>query len=422
LKRKIIITAIFGYVLGFHSIYLFHLFALAWIFRSVSQSLLGISIVVYQKKLLKPILIFVIYTFVSIIWHPDFIIWAKYQFYLLCGLIALLAVYQSANNINELNLVFKLIVIYLGINFFVGLLESFNIMRLPMSRYSPYANYFGVEGLDVGSFDEERLIAVGKKPTGFNFNPNNFGFVVMLALPFILFWKKKIQAFIGIILAIWLLISIGSKSLFLAFIFMIASLPFYYRLSYKKIMLIFFIPVVLLLILFLPKFFLIENSGLSRMYSSFDVIQQGVKLILSGQIVGNDSTSFRALNYLFGIQELIKSHGLGLGFGGIQARLIEENFKIQAFHFFFLQMLVDLGVIYFTLFMIFYMKLIYKLNKFSKNNTNKQLSYYMKSASLSLFVAIPASVAPSGIHYLLTFYILIGFSLLLLKINAKEII
>jgi len=188
------------------------------------------------------------------------------------------------------------------------------------------------------------------------------------------------------------------------------SLVFYTKLTYKSTFLVFIgivaLPAILAVLLSLSSNF----DELERMYGLFDHTALLFTLLLEGDIVANNSTTTRALIYHTGIHELIKSYGLGVGFGGI------EYIVGASFHSFFLQLLIDLGVIVFVILMALYFGLIIKLRSIYFYSRDPVFAYFSRASSLSLLLVIPASFAPSGIHYQLSFYLLIGFSLSILKI------
>ena len=112
--------------------------ASAWLFMAVIHLSMyrGGKLTLQNKKNLYPVFGLTLYSFLSFIWHPDITVWGRYQFYLLCGLTVIMAVYQSIGNRSHLNSVFKTISILVGLNLVIGLLESLEILRLPMSPYS----------------------------------------------------------------------------------------------------------------------------------------------------------------------------------------------------------------------------------------------------------------------------------------------
>ena len=49
-----------------------------------------------------------------------------------------------------------------------------------------------------------------------------------------------------------------------------------------------------------------------------------------------------------------------------------------------------------------------------------RISYFSAAISLSLVCAIPASISPSGIHYMLPFYVLIGLAISICTIIEEK--
>lgn len=421
LRAAVIASAMLGYVLSYRSIYLFHIVALVWIYASTFLLLRGKRIVILEPTLLLPLIFLSGYLLLSGLWVVDVTVWARYLIYWLCGLTALLAVYQSAFNDISLNKVAKLIFALWLLNMATGLGESVGLWRLPMSPYSPHVNTFGYTGVDLESLPARSKELLAGMPTGFNWNQNNFSFVALLGMPFVLLWKNRKFAAVGSFLGAYLLITIGSKGAFLAAIFMILLLPAYLEHPPKRTI----VAVISLLLVGAVGFQLVLQSGfnvhgVSRISSAIDQVIRGVSLIAEDQDFTKDSTGTRAQIYSFGLQQLLASKGMGLGFGGAESSLIHANFAIQSFHFFFLQMLVDLGIIVFCLFFFAYLWLAIKLRFIATISPKPTIRFLAKSCSLALIVAIPASISPSGVHYVLPYYILIGLGLAVIKVHSID--
>lgn len=416
LRRGVIATAMIGYVLGYSGIYLFHLVAAGWLLFSTALIMCSGSVQVSRVEYLLPIGLIFSYTVTTVMWHPDMVVWARYHFYFVSGIVALLSVYQSIDNREQLDWAFRFIGVLLGVNLFVGILESLGVMRLPMSPYSPHSSYFGIEGINLADLRPDSEAIVSRKPTGFNANPNTFGFVLMLALPFFALAKNKLVVFGGFIVTFWLMAAIGSRGHFLALLFLFALLPFYRPLSWKRLGLLAAMPGVLIAGVLLVGLLAPEFPGVARMLDVFDQLARGLRLMGTGQIDLFDSVGTRAEIYLFGLREFLSNPAFGLGFGGAEARLTQEGFGITSFHFFFLQMLIDLGALVFVLFMCVYLGLAFSLRRIALRRSDAQLAYIAGACSLSLLVAIPASLSPSGVHYVLGYYVLGGFSLAILKV------
>lgn len=152
----------------------------------------------------------------------------------------------------------------------------------------------------------------------------------------------------------------------------------------------------------------------NRAFSAFNQIERAANLAKSEDFKAEDSTSVRTFMYLYGVNELFASNGLGIGVAGVGSKLASEtnlfgeDKDIFSFHNFFLEMVVDIGVIPFVIIMLAYLKLAFSLIKESRYKID---SYMAKACGLSLLTIIPASIAPSSIIYVFTFWIVIGFSI-----------
>lgn len=157
----------------------------------------------------------------------------------------------------------------------------------------------------------------------------------------------------------------------------------------------------------------VENRALS----AFAQIDRGLNLIKDGGSQETDSTGQRAAMYLYGLEELKSNLVLGVGVAGIatklstEADLYEESSELYAFHNFFLEMLIDLGVVVFSILMMFYTWLAFRLIKLSRHQSNKVAAYLAKASGLSLITILVASISPSSIIYILTFWVVIGLAL-----------
>ena len=133
----------------------------------------------------------------------------------------------------------------------------------------------------------------------------------------------------------------------------------------------------------------------------------------------SNSTDVRASVYTLGIINLLENPILGLGLGGIQNVLLNMNSPIQSFHFYFLEVLINYGFIFYLFFIIFYIKLIFNVYRVSLRIVDK----VNKNISLSIFytlVIMPfASIAPSSIVYNLTAWTVVGLALSIVHLDKE---
>ena len=161
---------------------------------------------------------------------------------------------------------------------------------------------------------------------------------------------------------------------------------------------------------------LVPDYQLARNLRSFDDTSKFLEgLMMGGGIDQGTSSGSRLQIYLAGLKAFVNSSGFGLGLGGTQGYLNDMGFSLLSVHFFFLELLIDLGIYRFLFIFFCFSVLIFKLWKVSGNKTAySNYRYYSASSSCALLLSLPASIAPSGLYHFLPFYILIGFAVGLL--------
>lgn len=395
-------SAVLGYVVSVGKFYLFHLAA---VFYLVFLSLGFVKMRTKAIQLTFPLLLFIFFAIVSLLWAPSFTNGLYYVFYFSNAFFIVFALVNYASTPKKLNYVFMVLATFLSLNFFVGVLETTGHFRLPMSPY------YG-----------DDLTA----PSGFNANLNNFGFVLLICFPFLFLYHRNWVRFLACILVLWIAFRLGSKGFFLG---ILAFFAFYFAMELNKKRTWGWIG--LLVVAVVTGGALLSNSFEEaktsyRIFTVFEQIDRGVALMTSDNVVPSDSTSIRSFIYLQGIKQLVSSYGAGLGIAGIGTKLAKEtdffgeDKSIYSFHNFFLEMLIDFGVFPFVIMMYFYLRLVYSLKTWAKRTKDLRLQYFAKSSCLSLLTALPASIAPSSIIYIFTFWLLVGFSIATLSCLRQQ--
>lgn len=399
-------SAILGYCLGYGKLYAFHIFSLGYI---ASLALGFLTIKKSALKILAPVIFIYICILISSIFKNSLLSYT-YLFYYTCAFLCLLFL---ANVTKKENIFFayKIIFLFLFINLLIGLGEGLGVFRLPMS---PYSSYFDLFGRNLSEVNPKLIALQGANyPTGFNFNQNNYGFVVLIFFPYLYLHPNKVVRFISMPAIVFIAYSIGSKGFLLGILsFFMFYILFFLNLTRKIII----IPFLFLLFIVV---FLWGVDFDNRMWAAFSQIERGFSLMLEGRISPLDSTSERAYIYLLGVKELLSTYGFGVGVGGISEILLFRGDTVASFHFFFLEFIVDMGIFLGLFFFIFYYINIRRLIYRSKIEEGF-VAYLNKATALSLLVAVPASISPSSIIYILTFWIVLGFSLSLYYLSDNK--
>ncbi len=401
-----------GSVLGYGKVYAFHLLLILFYFILIKKFNL------ITNKYTVSFLIFIFFATLSIAWAPNKINGALDVVLFLFQFSCIAAVIFRVKLTNELESNFKIIFNVLLANLYIGILEIIGIMRMPMSFYSPYANFFGRTGYQIAGLSEDAVRKLAQTPTGFNYNPNNFCFVMLLFLPFCYFSKSKIFRATHTPLIIFCILMTGSRGGLLALLSFFGLMIILEDEKPRKIIDLF---AFIFLVIFID--FCFDIGLISRFYQAANLQTEQVINFQSNSnmtLTSLDSASYRFKLYCFGIKSFVKTYGLGTGVGGISS-LAAEHFGVKSisFHNYFLEQSINLGLFFVLFFSLWYGFILKSLFKISLSSSI-ELRYYTKSCFYALLIALVGSISPSSIIYELSYWIIIGFSISLLIYSTKS--
>ena len=253
-------------------------------------------------------------------------------------------------------------------------------------------------------------------PTGFHWNPNDLAVLLGMVFPFFLFHKNKWIAFSGNIIILWLIIQCGARIVFISyFIMLLFSYLFINRKNYV-------VPLITTIVIL----FCCSNgfSTLQGKYPKFNEIQSFTYGLIGfnqpqfnqdNEDLKNSSIAIRRELIKFGVNASITHYGIGVGGGNSKYELekiggIGEK-KIVNLHNFWIELLIEGGIIYLLVFIFWYCLLLWKLFQIARIVEEKKLKYFSKSLFVALCGFIVSAIAPSTIIYFLPMYILFGFSI-----------
>ena len=162
-----------------------------------------------------------------------------------------------------------------------------------------------------------------------------------------------------------------------------------------------------------------ENPRLNELANSFGI----VTLYATGQLDVDNSLRWRLELAKNGIDALIKSKGLGVGAGGsvvIQEKIGGVAGRFTSMHNFWIEILVEAGILFFILFSAWYIAIIINLYKILRKIKN-QLSIRATAIFLSMVSFIPAALAASSTVYFFPMWIMLGLSIAIINLNNSLI-
>ncbi|GHV55339.1 hypothetical protein AGMMS49579_17940 [Spirochaetia bacterium] len=353
----------------------------------------------------------------GIAWSDYRLYTLRYIVYLLLGISVIFVFSTWVTTIERYKYIFAIIKNVVFIEFVVSILEILRIFRWPNSPYSQYAPLFRRGAKDFSMYADDVILRIMSSPTGFTGNPNDLAIFVVMVLPFCLFSRKFYVPIFGAILSLIIIISASSRGVFIAFTI---GMTVYFCMKYKKLFLI-IATVILFLItgLTYPILDILkksENAKISEITSSFGVLAT----YLTGKSTQGNSISIRQQLIGNGLIELKISKGLGVGGGAsIAIQQVKYGLGVTSMHNFWVEILVEGGIIGFLLFLAWYLSLMYKLLTISKKTKNDFIKYISSSLFLSMTFFSVGCISASSVIYNLTMWLMFGMAISIIYINKN---
>ena len=115
------------------------------------------------------------------------------------------------------------------------------------------------------------------------------------------------------------------------------------------------------------------------------------------------------------------SYGMGVGAGGsqaIQEKLGGVDGRFTSMHNFWVEILVEGGIIFFIIFAAWYGSITFNLFKIGRG-LDKEISVWATIIFLSMIGFIPACIAASSTIYFFPMWIMFGLAISIININNQ---
>jgi len=424
------ISVLIGSGISYSFVYLAHILAIPILYIILKKSNFDVKKLQIEGRWHWIFIIMIVWYALSVFWSYSPLLSLKYLAYILFGFFIVYSVVFFSNNLKNqqtiLNTLFWVLLVELGVCF----LEIFTSFRYPISQYSECLEFFN-RNVDITSRTVEELKYISFYPTGFHWNPNNLSVLFGLAFPFMLYSKNKYLKYFGSAVVFFIIIMASSRAVYIS---LIAMLLIYLFLKSYKHLLIGLLVLLSVQVVYYQTNISNQNVFTQRLLETTDnssVSKFAVnkfKQIFSNNMEtpDQDSSSLNIRIYLIknGINELIETNGLGVGGGAsvvVQERELNEISNIRSMHNFWVEILVEGGVLFFLTFIIWYFFVSRKLYFISRQNQiNEQLKYYAQSLFLGLCGFFISAISPSSVIYFFPMWLLFGFAISTILIYDKS--
>ncbi|HBS86678.1 MAG: hypothetical protein A2W91_11670 [Bacteroidetes bacterium GWF2_38_335] len=418
-----IASIIIGVAISYKQLYLFHVIAIASLFFIFSKNDHLENI---KNKYLIIFIVTALWYLFSILWAPIFSEAIKHSFYILTGTYIVFYLTVSIKKEQELTSIFKVASYLVLIEIVICLIEIFTPFRLPVSPFSEYAELFGRSSI-TGTTAFEQL-SLETSPTGFHWNPNNLALFMLMVFPFFLMIAKNtFIKYFGILSIILIIFATSSKSAFIGIILIITVYAIIKRkwLSYLTLLLIY----SSIFIIILNRSKLTEHPITSKLTETTEYFTIAYKPIFNlldikiddVEITGENSNGMRLILIKNGLKLFSETYGLGAGAGGSIYAQQRENYKTESLHNFWLEILIDGGVLIFSLFIYMYISIFLCFSKIYKSTNKTSIINYLTKSFILLFIGFPiGALGPSSLIYFLPMYAMFGIAVSIINIHKSN--
>jgi teichuronic acid biosynthesis protein TuaE len=416
-----IVSIILGSAAAYSKLYLFHVVLI--VFLTVSLCSRRLHVIQINRKMqnydVAFFLCFLLWYFSSIYWAPDNFYAVKYCVYIVLGALTAFVTVEICRNLQRLRAVLFVILVMMSVQIFLAIMEGFRLIRLPFSPYSPHRWIFGREPNSFEGLRPSQVDHVLSVPTGFMANPNNLSALLILVLPLFLSHARWWVAIFGSA-AIYLVVDMtgaraGMVGFWVVIILAMALFPGY-RLRTG------------VLAGFLVAVSVSGLSPVAAQRSSLDDYSNSIARyslgLSSGQADGKDSVGIRVQLILNGLEALRESSGLGVGAGGsvaIQQHVADgRTGKILSMHNFWIEILVEGGLLFAAIFFTWCGWLVLRLWRIGRSAGNSTIRYMGQALCLGFMGFFFSAIGPSSVIYMLPMWMFIGLALATIRLDAEE--
>ncbi|MEC4714289.1 O-antigen ligase family protein [Cocleimonas sp. KMM 6895] len=411
-----------GSGVGYSKLYLFHIVLVIFFFS---------FLYVYakngkQETLFSPRNKYIYFLYFFFSWYTLSIIWSlnplytlQYLFYLTIGISIVFLINSYANTIYKYSQIFVILKLFFLIAILIGILEAFTPFRLPTSPFSEYASLFGRKGTDFVDFNIDIIATIRSAPTVFWGNPNNLAVSMIITLPFFLLQDKFSIKLIGLS-SIFLIVSMaGSRGSLISFAFLLFLYLFMKGIRYWLPIIVIFLTSLMFIPNYIEGLKDSDNARIAEMAGTGDALFK----YLSKQENSLNSISARQQLIKNGLDALWDSKGLGVGGGAsiaVQEQKGEVGGRLKSMHNFWIEILVDAGIVVFILFMTWYLSISIKLYLIHKRSKDIFFRYNSGALFLSMMSFLISAISASSVIYLLPMWLMFGMSIALISLHRKE--
>lgn len=355
----------------------------------------------------------------SIFWAQDELLALQYCIYIVLGALTVYFTTTICRTLERLRSALRIVMGTVALELVLALMEGMRLIRLPFSPYSPHRWIFGREPSDFEGLSQSQIDHVMSVPTGFMGNPNNLTALLVLVSPLFLFASRWWVAVLATSATYIVIEMAGSRAGIIGFwVVMGLGIVLFvgHRLRTGAIG-------ALIIAMTMGSGLLQGAQPLPGIEAYSGAVTRLSEGIVTGAATGGDSVGVRTQLILNGLDALRETYGIGVGAGGsitVQRNAASEGIgEIESMHNFWVELLVDGGVLFAAFFFAWSGWLVWRLWQIGRSSEQTILSYLGQALSLGFLGFFFAAIGPSSVIYMLPMWMIIGLALAVVRLNAK---
>ena len=404
-------SIVLGPSAAYSKVYLFHVVLAALIFGSASAWTI---IKLHAPSPLRWDALFFVF---FITWYGISIFWAQNKFlalqyctYIVVGALTIYFTVTICRTLDRLRAALWIIVGMISLELMLAALEAAQLIRLPFSPYSPYRWIFGREPNSFNGLSQIQIDQILSMPTGFSANPNNISALLVLAFPVFLFAKRWWLAALGAAAIYYVIEAADARAAIIGY-WAVLVLGAFFFVGYRlRILAIATLTALMMVLMGSGPFAFLAATRYS----------EG---LISGQANGGDSVGIRTQLIINGLTALRETYGLGVGAGGsvtVQEVAGDKRIRnIRSMHNFWVELLVDGGILFATIFSVWSGSLIWRLWQIGRSRSKTTLRYLGRALCLGFLGFFFSAIGPSSVIYLLPMWMFIGLALAVIQLDSE---
>lgn len=414
-----LVSIILGSGISFGGLYLFHVVLIGVIPIILLNSELRSRLFLILKNPLNIILIIAfLWMVISTIWaeNKSYAVVSNIQFSMGILIVLLCQVFIESKKTFDYykdNLLLPLLLLVLSL----ALLEIYTDFRWPISSISYNNHWFGRENIIYENIKTEQIQGyLYASPTVFFWNPNNLAVFLCLFIPFLL--KNNWKNYLIFVVSLIVITQTSSRLSLISILIVLIIVSIHNR---KKIRFagLYIATLMVPMIFFGSSLLAIKaNEPVSKLART-DVLSKVSICETKNReniIEDDNSQNIRKQLYIQGVQYILDSKFLGVGAGNAEWMNYKQQEKTHgttSVHFYWLELIINGGIVMGLLILIYFIKVILDLWKSRRNEVSQMFLF-----TLILFGM--AVISLSSAHYFLPYYAFLGFLSAWINVNHQH--